>query len=951
MGLAGGGYRREGVLFKTRRGIRNVVTVILAVVTAIGTSFALAGGAAYAAGSSDTPYSLGSDGLTKELYDYNTAIREFVWVEDSRGLMQRVDIIRPSELDTRAQAGEESAKIPSIMVPSPYYDTATSMGQKLYDDPSDKEHSAVNFFPYPFDNYFVPRGYAVVEPDASCTNLSQGVNAEGVTDYGSCKGDDWWTWEASPQSIADVGKWLAGDDSIKAYTSKDKTTEATPYWSNGKYSATGTSWDGGLSNDIAAMGTPGLKTIIPMEAPVDEYGHYYYNTGVGRWGRGPADKTTFGDLPVSNPGFKESGVSVFLIQGTHDFNVPIAGPDEYWAQLQEYGIPSKLLLMQYGHDSPWRSLGVDYFKMLGKWLDYWLYDIDNGVMDDKPVTIQTGVGGQIEDFDSWPVPGTESVKLSMELDSQLAHNPGELSTESLDTDTSREVYVKANETFWNWQWYVVQGLSQWHDDRAIFVSEPLDHDAHVSGAPTLKLRMQTPVKDATISYALVDMGPGERVTWDKDDLHGLKQSSDPNEKECIGQGSAIDTACTTKWHEIIDSSEAFPFVAGFADTRHNWSNVEGERTGTIFHGVDTPVNEWYDLEFSSMATDFTVPAGNRLAIVIYNSPYDFNNDNPSRTGYTIDFTESSVTVPIVGGSPWEADKSALQSAVDAADGLAEADYTADSYAPFAQALADAKGVLADDDASQDDVDAALKTLTDARDALVAAAPTPSLSPDTLVVKRGNRYYFKNSLSGGGADKVIAFGRPSDTPLVGDWDGDGVDTLAVKRGNHYYIKNSLTGGVADTVVVFGRPSDTPLVGDWDGDGKDTLAVKRGKAYHVKNSLTGGGADTVIAFGEPSDLPLAGDWDGDGKDTLAVRRGNRYYLKDSLSGGGADTVVAYGESSDLPLAGDWDGDGKDTLAVRRGNRYYLKDSLSGGAADAVFAYGESGDSAALSGYWNL
>ena len=931
MGLAGGGNRREGVTVGTRQGLRNVVVVILAVLMAVGSSVALGGQAAYAAGSSDTPYSLGSDGLTKELYDYNTAIREFVWVEDSRGLMQRVDIIRPSELDTRAQAGEESAKIPSIMVPSPYYDTATSMGQKLYDDPSDKEHSAVNFFPYPFDNYFVPRGYAVVEPDASGTNLSQGSS-----------------WEASPQSIADVGKWLAGDDSIKAYTSKDKTTEATPYWSNGKYSATGTSWDGGLSNDIAAMGTPGLKTIIPMEAPVDEYGHYYYNTGVGRWGRGPADKTTFGDLPVSNPGFKESGVSVFLIQGTHDFNVPIAGPDEYWAQLQEYGIPSKLLLMQYGHDSPWRSLGVDYFKMLGKWLDYWLYDIDNGVMDDKPVTIQTGVGGQIEDFDSWPVPGTESVKLSMELDSQLAHNPGELSTESLDTDTSREVYVKANETFWNWQWYVVQGLSQWHDDRAIFVSEPLDHDAHVSGAPTLKLRMQTPVKDATISYALVDMGPGERVTWDKDDLHGLKQSSDPNEKECIGQGSAIDTACTAKWHERVDTSEAFPFVSGFADTRHNWSSVDGESKGTIFQGVDTPVNEWYDLEFSGLATDFTVPAGNRLAIVIYNTPDDVNTSNPARTGYTIDFTESSVTVPIVGGSPWEADKSALQSAVDAADGLAEADYTADSYAPFAQALADAKGVLADDDASQDDVDAALKTLTDARDALVNA-PEASPTTDSLAVRRGNRYYFKYSLSGGGADKVVAYGRPGDQVLVGDWDGDDVDSLAVRRGNTFYIKNSIDGGQADTVVAYGKPGDQVLVGDWDGDGKDSLAVRRGNRFYIRNSLSGGGADTVLAYGRPGDQVLVGDWDGDGVDSLAVRRGNRFYIRNSLSGGQADTVVVYGRPGDQVLVGDWDGDGVDSLAVRRGKVYHLKNSLSGGGADKVVAYGNPYDQA-FAGRWN-
>ena len=227
-------------------------------------------------------------------------------------------------------------------------------------------------------------------------------------------------------------------------------------------------------------------------------------------------------------------------------------------------------------------------------------------------------------------------------------------------------------------------------------------------------------------------------------------------------------------------------------------------------------------------------------------------------------------------------------------------------------------------------------------------PVPPSSADTLVVRRGNRYYFKNSLSGGTADRVVAYGKPSDTVLVGDWDGDGVDTLAVKRGNRYYIKNSLSGGAADTVVVYGKPSDTALVGDWDGDGSDTLALKRGNAYYLKDTLSGGAADRVVVYGRASDTPLAGDWDGDGVDTLALKRGNRYHLKNSLSGGAADQVVVYGKPSDTALVGDWDGDGSDTLALKRGNAYYLKNTLAGGGADKVLAYGTSSDTP-LAGCW--
>ncbi|KAB7790347.1 immunoglobulin-like domain-containing protein [Bifidobacterium leontopitheci] len=220
--------------------------------------------------------------------------------------------------------------------------------------------------------------------------------------------------------------------------------------------------------------------------------------------------------------------------------------------------------------------------------------------------------------------------------------------------------------------------------------------------------------------------------------------------------------------------------------------------------------------------------------------------------------------------------------------------------------------------------------------------------DVLAVRRGNLYYFKYSISGGAANRTIAYGKPSDTVLVGDWNGDGKDTLVVRRGNIYYFKDSIDGGAADRVIAYGKPDDTVLVGDWNGDGKDTLAVRRGNMYYFKDSITGGAADRVIAYGRPNDTVLVGDWNGDGKDTLGVRRSNIYYLKDSVYGGAADTVVGYGRPNDIVLVGDWDGDGRDTLTVRRGNVYYFKNVISGGSADAVIGYGKPND-VILVGAW--
>ena len=217
----------------------------------------------------------------------------------------------------------------------------------------------------------------------------------------------------------------------------------------------------------------------------------------------------------------------------------------------------------------------------------------------------------------------------------------------------------------------------------------------------------------------------------------------------------------------------------------------------------------------------------------------------------------------------------------------------------------------------------------------------SIAADTLAVRRNNLYYFKYSISGGEADKVVGYGKPDDTILVGDWNGDFQDTLCVRRDNHYYFKNSITGGEADFIIAYGRPGDQVYVGDWDGDGIDTLCVRRGNMYYFQNTFAGGEAEITIAYGRPEDQVYVGDWDGDGIDTLCVRRDNLYYIQNNFHGGEADIVLAYGRADDAVLAGDWDGDKLDTLCVRRDNLYYIKNSITGGEADTVLAYGKASD----------
>ncbi len=73
----------------------------------------------------------------------------------------------------------------------------------------------------------------------------------------------------------------------------------------------------------------------------------------------------------------------------------------------------------------------------------------------------------------------------------------------------------------------------------------------------------------------------------------------------------------------------------------------------------------------------------------------------------------------------EADKKALNEAITAAKALKEADYTADSWKKFSDALTAAQAAADKADATQEEVDAAAKALTDAQAALEKATVTPT----------------------------------------------------------------------------------------------------------------------------------------------------------------------------------------------------------------------------------
>jgi hypothetical protein len=198
-----------------------------------------------------------------------------------------------------------------------------------------------------------------------------------------------------------------------------------------------------------------------------------------------------------------------------------------------------------------------------------------------------------------------------------------------------------------------------------------------------------------------------------------------------------------------------------------------------------------------------------------------------------------------------------------------------------------------------------------------------------------------------------YGNPSDKPIVGDWNGDGIQTVGLYRQStgFVYLRNSNTSGNADVTFFAGNPGDIPIAGDFNGNGFDTVSLYRpstGQVF-IFNSLGAdgeglGAADISYYFGNPNDKPFTGDFNGNGVDTVGLHRESSglLYFRNSHTQGNADFEFYFGNPDDRLFAGDFGiVDGVDTPGVFRPSNttWYFRHTNTQGNADSQFVWAQS------------
>lgn len=623
---------------------------LLLAVTAVASALALVAPVA-ANAQTDPPSIVVEDGLTQPVFDFASAIEERVWVEipdtdtNSDGVLDRVaiDISRPAETETA------DFDVPVIMELSPY--RSGTWGAVPYHDDLDPAELPQSVFTHPadgagpradlpgsLDNYYVPRGYAVVIGQSVGTAQSTGCATTGD--------------EAETNSAKAVIDWLNGRGT--AYDAAEGGNAVDdPDWTTGAVGMTGASYNGTIPNQVATTGVEGLKTIVPVVAISDWYGYYRENGLVVAPGtfqgedadvlaryvsgqarslgdcfdefaqieadqdRATGDYNAFWDARNYLPEAGGVEASVFIVDGRNDWNVKPSQWGQWWDALERANVPRKIWLHNGGHGSPGNNAPVTlpdgqtwtYQQTVHRWFDHWLWEVDNGIMD-EPTAILQREDGSNTTYPDWPHPAAQDVRL--QLGAPGGDQPGTLGGSPARSLRQGQSFVDngkvrracsvscLNQSSTNptQGQYLVANPDQADPNRLVYVSEPLPQGAQMSGTPEITVHASVDnASAANLTAYLMDYGP---------------------------PGSTTFTMVTRGWMDVQNRTDR-------------------ARTLPIKQGVT------YPFRFELHPDDYIWQPGHRIGVVIMSTDYEFTLRPDPGTQLTVQPSRSSLTLPLIGG--------------------------------------------------------------------------------------------------------------------------------------------------------------------------------------------------------------------------------------------------------------------------------------------------------------
>ena len=517
-----------------------------------------------------------------------------------------VDIIRP-----KTKPGD---KVPTIMDASPYFNT---LGRGWKGELKTPTNGRSNPFrevtvglgggttetPFPefYDDYFVPRGYAVALMDLRGTRNTGGCQTYGDRDE---------VFDA-----VDVVDWIADQP-----------------WSNGKVGLTGGSYDGTIAigaaveQPISGRHKDAVGAVIPIRA-IDRWYDYHFLNGVPSQGHAatpalfttalaamdppnsdtpggavatvqrPACIATFGQLTNAGyvPTYQDADnafwserdfakdaagtrSAFFLISGLYDFNVKTNNVGQMWSALPKKA-PKKLWLMNGDHvdpDAPSHEsvqpthflpfpFQAAYRTATHRWWAQFLKGLPAGALDTPAAEVQ-GDDGRWAGSRTWPAPGKDAV-LGLRADGKALPGEAPAGTVSWSDEPTGDA-APASQSF---------------------VTAPVKKATRLSGQVVFDLAYTLTGPDTTLAVRIDSLPP-----------------------DAADDASVGDT--------ILDGPQEDVFTVSYGWARAAYrSTIEPRGLSTPSGAEPVVPGETVRTAFGSLPLDFTLRPGHRLRFTFSNS--------------------------------------------------------------------------------------------------------------------------------------------------------------------------------------------------------------------------------------------------------------------------------------------------------------------------------------------
>ena len=301
-----------------------------------------------------------------------------------------------------------------------------------------------------------------------------------------------------------------------------------------------------------------------------------------------------------------------------------------WRELDKYNVPRKMILHRGDHIYINNLKGFDFSGIMNKWYGYWLYDINNNIMEELPTaTIQNNAN--IERWDaskSWPFDGVEKVKFFVDSNNKLTKTKDEYSSKvKFVDDLSLTGYDRSNPDESIWLNAIVGQPETQKPYRLAYLSDALSKDTRISGTVNFQMKASIDSKTGVISAMLVDYGSENRATLERKSVN----------KDAVIYG--INAGADDLVDFVMDENPT-----DFEVITRGWMSAQNRRNN--YNKDEVAVNKDYTFTFDMQPMDYTLLKGHRLGLIIYSTDVQGTPRQLKTTEFTVHGDSIVVTIPM-----------------------------------------------------------------------------------------------------------------------------------------------------------------------------------------------------------------------------------------------------------------------------------------------------------------